>query len=279
MRTQSTDTSPEAERVLIGLIRKASVAKRFKSVQSLTTFAATLNLQNIKQQHPDASKEEVGTLFVADHHSHTLADRLHLATQHKTTEMSLDLLNAIVPMVEFFTGSEIAYYMQGTVANSLYGLQRAAFDVHFVADLCIEHIDALLKQLASVYAIDEQMIREAIGTRTAFDMIHIASLVKVRVSLMQNNDYQQAILQRLQKHVLLEDGFTVDVASPEDVILTQLMEYRANREVADDQWNEILGVLKVQADNLDFAYLNHWASELSLSDLLKRGYADAGLLA
>jgi hypothetical protein len=277
MRTQSSDTSPEAERVLIGLIRKASVAKRFKSVQSMTTFAATLNLQNIKQQHPDASKEEVGSLFVADHHTHALADSLHLAAQHKTTELSLDLLHAIVPMVEVFTGSEIAYYMQGTVANSLYGMQRAAFDVHLVADLCMEHVDALLAQFTSAYAIDEQMIREAIGTRTAFDMIHIVSLVKVRVSLMQNNDYQRAVLQRLQKHVLLEDGFTVDVASPEDVILTQLMEYRANREVADDQWNEILGVLKVQGSTLDFAYLSRWAGELRLSDLLKRSYTDVGL--
>jgi hypothetical protein len=277
MRTQSSDTSPEAERVLIGLIRKASVAKRFKSVRSLTTFAATLNLQNIKLQHPDASKEEVGLLFVADHHSRALADSLHLAAQHTTTELSLDLLHAIVPMVEVFIGSEIIYYMQGTVANSLYGMQRATFDAHLVADLCIEHVDALLAQLTSAYAIDEQTIREAIGTRTAFDMIHIASLVKVRVSLMQNNDYQEAIRQRLQKHVLFENGFTVCVASPEDVILTQLLEYRANREIADDQWNEILGVLKVQGSTLDFAYLNRWASESRLSDLLKRGYTDAGL--
>ncbi len=277
MRTQSRDTSPEAERVLIDLIRKAPIAKRFKSVQSLTTFAATLNLQNIKQQHPDASKEEVGSLFVADHHTHALADSLHLAAQHETTELSLDLLHAIVPMVEVFTGSEITYYMQGTVANSLYGMQRAAFDVHLVADLCIEHVDALLKQLTSVYAIDEKMLREAIATRTAFDMIHIASLVKVRISLTQNNDYQQSILQKLQKHILLENGFTVSVASSEDIILTQLLEYQANREFADDQWNEILGVLKVQGSTLDFAYLNRWASGLRLSDLLKRGYTDAGL--
>jgi hypothetical protein len=277
MRTQSRDTSPEAERVLIDLIRKASVAKRFKSVQSLTTFAATLNLRNIKQQHPDASKEEVGSLFVADHHTRALADRLHLAAQRKITELSLDLLHAIVPIIEVFTGSEIAYYMQGTVANSLYGLQRAAFDVYFVADLHVEHINALLRQLTSVYAIDEQMIRDAIATRTAFDVLHIASLVKVRVSLTQNNDYQQSILQRLQNHILLENGFSVSVASPEDIILTQLLEYQANRKFADDQWNEILGVLKVQGSTLDFAYMNRWAGELRVSDLLKMGYTDAGL--
>ncbi len=241
----------------------------------MTTFAATLNLRNIQQLHPDASKEEVAALFVADHHNRTLADSLYLSVQQKTAELSLDLLDAIRPIVEVFIGLEITSYIQGTVAASLYGMQRAAFDVHLVADLCMEHVDILLEHLKSRYAIDEQMIKDAMNARTAFDIIHIASLVKIRVSFTRHNDFERHIRQRLQKHVLLENSSTFFVASPEDVILTQLIEYRTNGEVSDDQWNEILGVLKVQSDNLDLAYLRRWADELKISDLLKRGYVDA----
>jgi len=45
----------------------------------------------------------------------------------------------------------------------------------------------------------------------------------------------------------------------------------------DDQWNDILGVLKVQATNLDLAYLEKWATNLGIADILMQAYVDAGL--
>jgi hypothetical protein len=48
-------------------------------------------------------------------------------------------------------------------------------------------------------------------------------------------------------------------------------------EVSDQQWNDILGVLKVQGTNLDMAYLQHWAANLNVTDLLERAFVDAGL--
>ena len=48
-------------------------------------------------------------------------------------------------------------------------------------------------------------------------------------------------------------------------------------EVSDRQWNDILGVLKVQGTNLDMAYLQRWAVALKVSDLLERALVDAGL--
>jgi len=47
--------------------------------------------------------------------------------------------------------------------------------------------------------------------------------------------------------------------------------------VSDRQWNDVLGVLKVQGAALDLAYLNEWARELGLTDLLRRALDDAGL--
>ena len=39
-------------------------------------------------------------------------------------------------------------------------------------------------------------------------------------------------------------------------------------EVADRQWNDILGVLKVQGTSLDMDYLQRWAAVLDVIDLL-----------
>ena len=38
---------------------------------------------------------------------------------------------------------------------------------------------------------------------------------------------------------------------------------------------DILGVLRVQGDRLDDAYLDHWAAELGVADLLAKARAEA----
>ena len=49
-------------------------------------------------------------------------------------------------------------------------------------------------------------------------------------------------------------------------------------EISDRQWNDILGVLKVQGTNLDMSYLERWANVLNVNDLLERALVDVGLL-
>jgi hypothetical protein len=49
--------------------------------------------------------------------------------------------------------------------------------------------------------------------------------------------------------------------------------------VSERQWNDVLGVLKVQQNLLDIAYLRQWATELKLTDLLQRAFDEAGIKA
>jgi hypothetical protein len=76
MKTQSMDTTPEAERVQIELIRKASIAKRFTIMEAWSQFLIEANKQSIRRNHPDLSEEEVGLIFVANNYGQALADRL-----------------------------------------------------------------------------------------------------------------------------------------------------------------------------------------------------------
>lgn len=46
---------------------------------------------------------------------------------------------------------------------------------------------------------------------------------------------------------------------------------------SDRQWNDIIGVFKVQQSLLDMKYLQYWATELDLTTLLKQAYHDAGI--
>jgi hypothetical protein len=78
MRTQSKDTSPEAERVQIELIRKASLSKRFTIMEAWSQFLIEANKQNIRRNHPDLSEQEIGLIFVANSYGQALADRLRV---------------------------------------------------------------------------------------------------------------------------------------------------------------------------------------------------------
>ena len=77
MRTQSEDTSPEMERVQIELIRKASPAKLFGLVRSMSQTMMQASRENIRRLHPDANKEELTLIFVELYYGKELANLVH----------------------------------------------------------------------------------------------------------------------------------------------------------------------------------------------------------
>lgn len=66
------------------------------------------------------------------------------------------------------------------------------------------------------------------------------------------------------------------LAAPEDVILTELELYFDDGK-NDQRWRDVMGILKMQRDALDFEYLNQWAGKLNVDMLLQRAFEDAGI--
>lgn len=102
-------------------------------------------------------------------------------------------------------------------------------------------------------------------------------MTKIDIFIPKDSAFAQAERSRTRKEVLVEGTQTFILSSPEDIILNKLEWYKMGNEVSDRQWNDILGVLKVQGTNLDMAYLQHWANVLGVSELLQRTLVDAGL--
>jgi hypothetical protein len=67
-----------------------------------------------------------------------------------------------------------------------------------------------------------------------------------------------------------EGTATVRFASPEDTLLHKMVWYKLGNQISDRQWGDIVGVLKVQREALDHAYLDRWAPLLDVSELLLR---------
>jgi hypothetical protein len=67
----------------------------------------------------------------------------------------------------------------------------------------------------------------------------------------------------------------VTVSSAEDTVLRKLEWYKIGGQVSERQWLDVLGVLRIQGERLDRDYLEYWAEELELADLLERALAEA----
>ena len=76
VRTQSPDTSPEAEKVLIELLRKAPPWRRLQLADRLSWSMREMSLAGIRQRNPNATDAEVRRLFADIHLGPELARKV-----------------------------------------------------------------------------------------------------------------------------------------------------------------------------------------------------------
>ena len=68
-----TDTDPEAARVHMEILRRASPARRLRLALSLSRSVLALSREGIARRRPSATPEEVGLEFVRLHYGPELA--------------------------------------------------------------------------------------------------------------------------------------------------------------------------------------------------------------
>ena len=86
MITQSSDTTPEAEKIQIELLRKATISRRMSIVRSLSQTVMYLSRRAIKRANPSFTEREVDIAFVANHYGQDLAERLRIYLKQKDNE-------------------------------------------------------------------------------------------------------------------------------------------------------------------------------------------------
>jgi len=189
-----------------------------------------------------------------------------------------DIISAIDMVIECFKRFGIDYCIGGSVASSAYGIARATVDVDLIAKIETKHVDNLVKALEKNYYIDAGMITNAIQEKSSFNLIHLETMIKIDVFILRDQPYDLKAFDRRQTDTLDEESArNFYLSSPEDVILSKLQWYHLGGRLSQQQWKDVLGVLKVQGDRLDLKYLKYWASKLNLSDLLNGSFNDADI--
>jgi hypothetical protein len=165
----------------------------------------------------------------------------------------------------------VRYFIGGSMASAIHGVVRATMDVDLVADLNQDQIIALINTLENEFYIDDEMIRDAIANQSSFNIIHRNTMFKVDVFVTKGEPFDLSQFARSQKIPLTDEADRAAyVASAEDILIAKLHWYRLGGEVSDRQWNDVINVLKVQGERLDRAYLETWADQMGVSDLLHK---------
>lgn len=173
---------------------------------------------------------------------------------------------------------EVPYVVGGSLASSLHGIPRSTQDADLVAALRIDHIQSFIGRVEGVFYLSPERVEAAVRRRTSFNLIHLKTMIKVDVFVFSETPLaRQEMARRQILSIPGEPTAQLQVASPEDTILQKLLWYRKGGGVSERQWNDILGIIKVQSKSLDLDYLKEWAKRSGIEDLLAQVFADSGM--
>lgn len=165
----------------------------------------------------------------------------------------------------------VDYVVVGSLASGAFGEPRATMDVDILARLTLPMLPRLAKLLGDGFYFDVETAQDALRLGRSFNVMSNEDVLKFDFFPAGVDAFGTAQLAR-KRFVDLPflSEVVVPVASPEDVVLAKLRWYDQGGRSSERQWNDILGVLKVQGGDLDWAHIEEWAPQLGVSDLLTK---------
>jgi hypothetical protein len=171
----------------------------------------------------------------------------------------------------------IPYVVGGSLASAAHGAPRTTADADLVIDVRKDQVDALTRELAAGFYVSREAMLEAIRGRDCFNAISLDAPFKIDFFVLGTEPFDREEFRRRTRHDMAgERQYSLMVKTAEDTILRKLVWFRKGREVSDQQWHDVLNVLAVNRGRLDDAYLDRWAADLGISDLLAKARAQVG---
>ena len=260
------DTPLPAEARQIALFRERTEEERLALMFELCAFALAASRSAIRRAHPDLPPIEQARLLTALLFG---ADRARQVQRVPSVEGAMTIPAAILPVAEVFEQLQVSYFISGSIASTAYSLPRTTNDVDVVAALRRHHVQSFVNALSDAYYVDHGAVVEAIAQHSSFNMTHQDTGINVDVFIPAGRQWDHVQFTRVRAHVLPGTTRAVNLASPEDVLLNKLAWYESGNRVSDQQWRDVQGILRVQGEALDLAYMRHWAASLQLGKLLE----------
>jgi hypothetical protein len=166
----------------------------------------------------------------------------------------------------------IAYMVAGSIASTFHGRPRTTLDADIVIDPTPEALDRFVRELAREgFYVDEETARDALRTRRQFNAIDTHTAFKLDFIIRKDRAFSREEFGR-RRHVGLGEVKEVAFATAEDTILAKL-EWARKGGGSERQLADVRGILDVRGQELDRAYIEHWAGELGVLELWREASA------
>jgi hypothetical protein len=187
-----------------------------------------------------------------------------------------DPVEIALRVAQVFDALGIRYVLGGSLASTTFGEPRTTLDVDLAADIHIEQADELLDLLCADFIVDPEWIKSEIRCRGSFQALHKESMLRIDVFVPEWQGFD--LWKWEQRRQIVVDPLTtasIDVTSPEAIVLQKLLWFRKGGEVSERQWRDVIGVLKAQSKALDVPAMKQWGQKLGIDDLLHQALADS----
>lgn len=271
-RSQSLDTTAQVDRFGFRLLQERSPSQRLAMGAIMNCNARQFSLSCLRQRFPDFTDKQLAQkLAQAWLGESQISYAINVKNKMNWIQDSI----ALAGRLHLIFGSlNIPYYITGGVAAIAYGEVRTTRDVDIVIFIQPQAITELATELENMgfYVPGVEDIIE--GRMRILQVTDIETISRADLILASDNELEKNQLERRQQYEI-PGGIRVNLASPEDIILNKL-QWRSQTQ-SDKQWRDILGILKVQGEALDFDYLNNWSNRLGFTQELHEARKSAGL--
>ncbi len=271
-RAQASDTSIETDAFEFALLQQRSNSDRLQMSVTLTQGARQLCLCGLRQTHSSLSEtalvQAIAQAFLGDH-----CPPGFIPTGTEMTWIK-DSITLAIQLQNIFADLDIPNYITGGVAAATYGEPRTTFDLNVVIRLSSSQLDPLVQCLESqgFYVPGVEDIRSR--RLQTLGITHQETIARADLMLAYTSVLDQAQFNR-RRAINIPSRGILYLASPEEIILNKLR-WRVQSQ-SEKQWRDVLGILKVQGQTLDFEDLTNQAEALELTNVLSQAMTEAVL--
>jgi hypothetical protein len=157
----------------------------------------------------------------------------------------------------------VPWFVTGSFVSSTHGIPRSTNDIDVLIAPTREQLGALMDQFPDPeYYSDREDAFDAFSHRSQFNVIDNATLWKIDFIVSADSPFDRARFAR--RRITEIAGVNVYAATPEDVVLAKLLWSKLGE--SERQLNDAAGVIRMQGDALDLAYVERWVDALDVRE-------------
>jgi hypothetical protein len=182
--------------------------------------------------------------------------------------------DSLMELVAAFDLAGIPYMIVGSYSSNFYGIPRSTKDADLVVHLPSAEWAELPKILPHGIEMEDQMSFEMV-TSTRRELLRVrGSLFQIELFRLSDDAHDRTRFERRRRVEILPSK-EVYLPTSEDVIVQKLRWSLGAKRPKD--FEDVVAVMKVQAQKLDWPYIEKWCGEHGTLEVLAQAKAEAAL--